>query len=151
MSGVNVSTKRLSDGFVLIQVEGRSLQGLWPQSVRGMRYYQSDTFPKRYMSIAEAKEDTLKRYLEGHWNKRFARANPRRKKAKLIHKRLAASRKFAKKSFRTIRIGKHGKLLRVGCPKGRWKRSRCAVGMKAQGLMHPKKYVGIAQASRRKR
>ena len=42
-----------------------------------------------------------------------------------------------KRSIRTIRVGKHGKLMRVGCPSPHWKRGRCRVGMKAFSLMVP--------------
>jgi len=75
------------------------------------------------------------------------RKNPYSKRAKYLHKRMKSARKFAKKSFRTIRIGKHGKLLRVACPKGRYKSGRCSVGMKAQGMLVPRKHIGIARAS----
>lgn len=78
---------------------------------------------------------------------RYAK-NPRSKKAKFYHKKLKAAHAFARKSFRTIRIGKHGKLMRVGCAKGKYKRGRCSVGMRAQGLLTPK-YVGIARASKK--
>ena len=44
-----------------------------------------------------------------------------------------------KRSIRTIRVGRHGKLMRVGCPKGSWspKYKRCRKGMRAYSLMVP--------------
>ena len=54
-------------------------------------------------------------------------------------KRGAAYRGFDKRSIRTIHVGRHGKLLRVGCPKGSWdaKRGRCRVGLRALSLLAP--------------
>ena len=45
--------------------------------------------------------------------------------------------KFDKRSIRTIRVGKHGRLIRVGCPKGQWRRGRCRVGMRALSMLVP--------------
>ncbi len=72
--------------------------------------------------------------------------NPLSRKSKYMHKKIKSARAFARKSFRTIRIGKRGKLLRVACKKGKFKKGRCSVGMQAQGLLTPKKYVGIGRA-----
>ena len=56
-------------------------------------------------------------------------------------KRDTSSRGLDKHSFRTIRIGKHGKLMRVGCPRGHWnhRTHRCRVGMKGFDLLVPHK------------
>ena len=47
---------------------------------------------------------------------------------------------FAKKSFRTIPLGRHGKMGVVGCPKGKWDaaRRRCRSGMQLQSILTPK-------------
>ena len=47
--------------------------------------------------------------------------------------------KFDRKSIRTVKVGRHGGFLRVGCPKGKFKKGRCKVGMKAEGgVKYPK-------------
>ena len=47
--------------------------------------------------------------------------------------------RFDKRSIRTIRVGRHGKLMRVACPRGAWspKYKRCRKGMRAYSLMLP--------------
>ena len=79
---------------------------------------------------------------------RWEGMNPYSKKSRYRHSRLKSKSRYDKRSFRTIKIGKHGKLLRVGCPKGRWKRGRCSVGMKAQGLLTPKRYAKLLRLTR---
>jgi len=44
---------------------------------------------------------------------------------------------FAPQSFRWIRSGKARVL--IGCPKGEWKRNRCAVGTRAYKVLVPTK------------
>ncbi len=78
-------------------------------------------------------------------------SNPRSKKIKFYHKKLREARAFARKSFRMIRVGKRGKVLRVGCPKGKFKRGRCAVGARARKPLTSTKYIGIARARTSKR
>lgn len=48
-------------------------------------------------------------------------------------------RKFDPRSFRTIKLGKKGKLGTVGCPKGEWqpRKKRCRVGMQLQRILIP--------------
>lgn len=48
------------------------------------------------------------------------------------HKKLGSARACAAGSFRRVRSGKA--LVTVCCPRGRWARKRCKVGMKAIGL-----------------
>ena len=53
-----------------------------------------------------------------------------------IRERIKDPDYFDKRSFRTIRKGDH--LIIVGCPKGKWKKGRCDVGMELQSILHPK-------------
>lgn len=76
------------------------------------------------------------------------RHNPYSKKARYRHSKVRSKSHYDKRSFRTIKIGKHGRLLRVACPKGKWKHGRCSVGMKAQGLLTPKKYAKLLRMTR---
>jgi hypothetical protein len=46
---------------------------------------------------------------------------------------LANKRKFDKRSFRWKKRGRVAVL--VACPRGKWKRGRCAVGMRAQKVL----------------
>jgi len=61
-------------------------------------------------------------------------------KAKYKHIRLESPSKFDPRSFRVIPIGKEGKKLIVGCPKGYWdaKKGECKVGTRAQAKLEPK-------------
>lgn len=74
--------------------------------------------------------------------------NPYSKKARYRHSRLKSRSRFDKRSFRTIKIGGRGKLLRVGCPKGKWRRGRCNVGIKSEGVLTPKKYAKLLRLTR---
>ena len=55
-------------------------------------------------------------------------------------------RLYDRRSIRTIRIGKRGRLLRIGCPKGFWrprlkhrgKRGRCDKGMRGFEILTPR-------------
>ena len=63
------------------------------------------------------------------------------KSGKFCVKRIENPKKFAKDSFRTIKVSKNVRVT-IGCPKGKWnKRSkRCKVGTRAQRVMvKPKK------------
>ena len=61
--------------YVTLQVNGTTLQGLWYHKSYGGRgvgigsssHYMSDTFGKRYESMAEAKEHTMQLAKEGYW------------------------------------------------------------------------------------
>ena len=80
-------------------------------------------------------------------------------RAHYSHTKLEPKGHFARGSFRTISVGRHGKKLVVGCPKGRWnKRSRrCRSGMRRVTLMTPRRRAAnrskwtVANAPRRVR
>ncbi len=46
--------------------------------------------------------------------------------------------RFDARSIRTISVGRHGKKIRVACPKGRYKRGRCSVGMRPYSCLVPR-------------
>lgn len=48
---------------------------------------------------------------------------------------------FDPRSFRTKRIGRHGRLLRVACLKGEWGRRRCRGSMKAYEWLIPERWA----------
>jgi len=56
-----------------------------------------------------------------------------------IRERMVEPGKFDPRSFRTIDPGRkgHTKLV-VGCPKGKYEKGRCQVGMKTQAVIHEK-------------
>lgn len=60
-------------------------------------------------------------------------------RARYRHSKLESKAHFARGSFRTIRIGRHGKRLVVGCPKGQWNRRRCRSGMRRVTMLTPKR------------
>lgn len=82
---------------------------------------------------------------------------PQGPRSRYTHRKMAPKSRFAKGSFRTIRIGKHGKRAIIGCPKGYWsKRSkRCRKGTRMVTMLTPKssnpkqKVYGAAAASRK--
>lgn len=60
---------------------------------------------------------------------------PRMHKTKnFIRKRIESPSKFDKNSFRTKEISKHTKII-VACPKGKFKRGKCAVGTRVQAIL----------------
>jgi len=71
--------------------------------------------------------------------------NPKRYRYRHIGKRKA--RLYDRRSIRTIRIGRHGRLMRVGCPKGHWRprlrrkgrKGRCDRGMQGFEILTPKR------------
>lgn len=97
---------------------------------------------------AEAKKLLMREDAE---MKRRAGYNPRSKKARYSHSRLKSKSRFDKRSFRTIQIGRHGRLLRVACSKGKWRNGRCSVGMQGQGILTPKKYAKLLRLTRSRR
>jgi hypothetical protein len=62
-------------------------------------------------------------------------------RSKYRHTKLEPKRHFARGSFRTISIGRRGKRMLVGCPKGSWSRKarHCRSGMRRVALLSPKR------------
>lgn len=56
-------------------------------------------------------------------------------------KRVKSPKKFDKKSFRSKRVSKRTRLI-VACPKGKFKKGRCSVGMQLQSIIKKKKKDG---------
>jgi len=54
-----------------------------------------------------------------------------------IRKRIVSPKKFDKRSFRIKKISKNKKII-VACPKGKFKKNRCSVGMKLQAILTKK-------------
>lgn len=54
------------------------------------------------------------------------------------HRKLSRVASCAAGSFRRVKSGKA--LVTVCCPRGKWKRGHCTVGMRAVGLDKPKKF-----------
>lgn len=70
-----IKTKR--DGnFVMLQLRGTTLQGLWRESSRGTTNYKSDTFGRRYKTVREAKEHAAKLASEGYFGPALS-SNPK--------------------------------------------------------------------------
>jgi len=67
------------------------------------------------------------------------RGNPYSSRAQYIRRRQLPPGQFAKGSFRTIPLGRGGKLGVVGCPKGQWTGRRCRVGTRLQTILTPKR------------
>lgn len=67
-----------------------------------------------------------------------ALSNPQGPRSRFAHQRTVPPGRFDRRSFRTVRSGRHRVV--VGCPKGKWDagRRRCRVGMRAQSILHPK-------------
>jgi hypothetical protein len=80
----------------------------------------------------------LKAFLAHGKAEKRGQKRPRYTHQKLIK---AWRRKLDPRSVRTIRIGKHGRLLKIACPKGHWrpKRKRCTVGTKAFSMLIPRR------------
>lgn len=57
------------------------------------------------------------------------------KRKKWIREHIEDPDKFDKKSFRYVKRGDH--LVLVACPKGKWKRGKCQIGMKLVSILHP--------------
>ncbi len=56
----------------------------------------------------------------------------------VCRERLMSPKKCARGSFRTKRVGSKSQAkVVVCCPKGKWRKGRCSVGMKAQTLLRP--------------
>lgn len=68
----------------------------------------------------------------------------KRKKCKMVknwcHCKKASSKKFHPGSFRTKTV-KKGVQIVVGCPKGKWRKGRCTVGMKPVSIHYSKPYL----------
>lgn len=62
---------------------------------------------------------------------------PRDVTKNFVRERQFPPAKCAKGSFRTIRSGKV-KIV-ICCPKGKWRRGRCAVGTRAQSILRPRR------------
>ena len=68
-SSMEITTKR--DGsFIMLQMNGTTLQGVWVRSHKGKKYFQSDTFGREYASLAEAKKHTQDLAEAGYWGQR---------------------------------------------------------------------------------
>ena len=80
--------------------------------------------------------------------RRRKRNPPYSRRARYTHKRVRGKGSFDPRSFRTIRVGKHGRLMRVGCPKGYFKGGRCRKGMRAQSILTPRKRAVISKIAR---
>jgi hypothetical protein len=55
----------------------------------------------------------------------------------VCRERLMSPKMCAKGSFRTKRVGSKKAKVVVCCPRGKWRKGRCSVGMKAQTLLRP--------------
>jgi len=77
-------------------------------------------------------------------------ARGRKSRARFTHKRLASPSKFARGSFRTIRLPR-GRRLVIGCPKGHWdaRAKRCRVGTRAQSILRPKRGAKMVRRIKR--
>lgn len=63
---MDIKTKR--DGnFIMLQLDGNTLQGIWKRSFRGEVYYESDTFGRSYKTITEAKNHTRELAVDGYF------------------------------------------------------------------------------------
>jgi len=58
---------------------------------------------------------------------------------KYVRERVEDPDQFDRRSFRTIKRGKRGHAVVIGCPTGQWdpKTKRCRVGTRAQSVLHP--------------
>jgi len=90
---------------------------------------------------------TARRAFEARDEAASLSENPR-SRSRYTHIRVTSPTKFARKSFRTIDVGRpgHTKLV-VACPKGQYVRGRCKVGMKKQAILKERRANAIkAQA-----
>ena len=60
-------------------------------------------------------------------------------KSRYKHRKIAPKRKFDPRSIRTIKAGKRGAKLIIGCPMGKYAKGRCRVGTRAIAELKPKK------------
>ena len=67
------------------------------------------------------------------------KAKKRPSKARYKHRKIAPKRKFDPRSIRTIKAGKRGAKLIIGCPMGKYAKGRCRVGTRAIAELKPKK------------
>lgn len=67
--------------YASLQVNGTTLQGVWRRRTYTGRgfigasvFYDSDTFARRYTSIAEARAHTLDKAKQGYWGEAIQKA-----------------------------------------------------------------------------